>query len=230
MTARPAGVLLDLGDTLFVEESYDLVGGIEGALLADPVSWPRARAAEAARDLAASIERVHRTNRAEFRMRDWVVANVDADDPEPVELSLWKRIPSLSPMPDADRALDFLAEEGIAVAVISNAIFGSHVLKFALEQHGLGKGCQFVISSADLGVRKPDPAIFEEGIARIGLPASDCWYVGDSFVNDVEGAHRVGMTPVWFNRSDASAPDEAVPHLRVGGWREFVELCRGAQP
>ena len=39
MTARPAGVLLDLGDTLFVEESYDLVGGIEGALLADPVSW-----------------------------------------------------------------------------------------------------------------------------------------------------------------------------------------------
>ena len=97
MTARPAGVLLDLGDTLFVEESYDLVGGIEGALLADPVSWPRARAAEAARDLAASIERVHRTNRAEFRMRDWVVANVDADDPEPVELACGSGSPPSRP-------------------------------------------------------------------------------------------------------------------------------------
>jgi 2-haloacid dehalogenase len=56
------------------------------------------------------------------------------------------------------------------------------------------------IVSADVGLVKPDQAIFELFLTRYGLSAQDCLFIDDSAAN-VEGARRVGMAAHHFTNS-----------------------------
>lgn len=67
------------------------------------------------------------------------------------------------------------------------------VRKFALE--GL---VDHVVVSGDLGVHKPDPAIFAHLLERADVEASRAAHVGDSIYSDVAGARAAGMTAIWF--------------------------------
>lgn len=63
-----------------------------------------------------------------------------------------------------------------------------------------------VVDSAFVGMRKPDPEIFELTLERLGLPAAECVFVDDNEIN-CRAASRLGMTAVWF-RSSRQAIDE----------------------
>ncbi|HWI06352.1 MAG TPA: HAD family phosphatase [Solirubrobacteraceae bacterium] len=56
---------------------------------------------------------------------------------------------------------------------------------------------ELVVDSAFVGVRKPDPAIYELTIARLGVIASQCLFVDDREDN-CEGAAAVGMRVVCY--------------------------------
>lgn len=58
---------------------------------------------------------------------------------------------------------------------------------------------ELVVDSAFVGMRKPDPEIYELTIARLGgaIAAQDCLFVDDVAVN-VETARALGMTTVHF--------------------------------
>ena len=55
-----------------------------------------------------------------------------------------------------------------------------------------------VVDSAFVGVRKPDPEIYELTLERIGLTAPECVFVDDTDVN-CEAAEALGMTAVRFD-------------------------------
>jgi 2-haloacid dehalogenase len=65
---------------------------------------------------------------------------------------------------------------------------------FLLKFHG-------VIVSADEGLVKPDPAIFELFLRRFGLSAADCLLIDDSAAN-VESAQRLGMAAHQFRDAE----------------------------
>ena len=56
---------------------------------------------------------------------------------------------------------------------------------------------EFVVDSAFVGTRKPEPEIYAIVLERIGLPASACAFVDDVEVN-VAGAEAAGMHGVHF--------------------------------
>jgi ribonucleotide monophosphatase NagD (HAD superfamily) len=72
---------------------------------------------------------------------------------------------------------------------------------FIYDPEGNFPGCgMFVgaISAAtgrepDVVVGKPSTLLLEEVLALLGLPASECLFVGDSLHTDVAGARAVGM-------------------------------------
>jgi putative hydrolase of the HAD superfamily len=68
-----------------------------------------------------------------------------------------------------------------------------------------------VISGVDM-VEKPDPAIYEVALERMGLPPQRCVHVGDSIKLDVEPAAAVGMRPVLLDRADRY-PDPPCPKI-----------------
>ena len=74
----------------------------------------------------------------------------------------------------------------------------------SLEQHSkiakvaVEKYFDLIIVSGDLGIHKPDPQIFQTAMNELQLEPSECMMVGDVFANDVVGALKAGMLPVWI--------------------------------
>lgn len=231
MPPRPAVVLFDLGDTLLVERGYDLHPGCTRL-----ASHPRFRgdpdAASLADALAARIDRVHATNLAELTFADWLreqlAPETGAGKIAELERDLWPRIARLEPQPGVHEALAAVEADGVGMAVVSNAIFASQTLHEEVARHGLDGSLAFVLSSAELGVRKPDPAIFREALRRLGAAPEAAWFVGDSWANDVAGAAAAGLHPIWLAHGEAPAP-QSVRHERVPDWPAFARLWQASR-
>jgi putative hydrolase of the HAD superfamily len=71
------------------------------------------------------------------------------------------------------------------------------------------------IYSVELGVCKPDPAIYLAACSRLGVEPAECVYIGDGGSRELSGAAAVGMTAVRL-----AAPDLA-DHLVFGADDEF---------
>lgn len=77
-----------------------------------------------------------------------------------------------------------------------------------------------VVESAVVGVRKPDPKIFQLGIDALSLAAGEVAVVGDSYSKDIVPAHSLGCHTVWFRgigwgqeTVDESLPDHIITAL-----------------
>ena len=71
---------------------------------------------------------------------------------------------------------------------------------------GLSELLDAVVSSADVGLHKPDPRIFELACERLGVAPSDAAHVGDHQYADIIGAEAVGMVPVLIDRHGGENP------------------------
>lgn len=87
-------------------------------------------------------------------------------------------------------AVDTVRNLGVRAAVVSNSD-GS--VTESLRRAGFDGLFEFVIDSRDVGVAKPDPAIFAAALERLGVRAENAWYVGDSLFHDVGGAQAAGL-------------------------------------
>jgi HAD superfamily hydrolase (TIGR01549 family) len=67
-----------------------------------------------------------------------------------------------------------------------------------------------LITSQDVGVLKPDPAIYQVALAQLGASPAETVMVGDNWAADVLGALAVGIRPVWLNRIGAA---RLLPHV-----------------
>jgi putative hydrolase of the HAD superfamily len=52
------------------------------------------------------------------------------------------------------------------------------------------------VFSSEVGLRKPDPAIYLFACERLGVEPSDCLYCGDGAYRELTGATELGMTAV----------------------------------
>ena len=106
---------------------------------------------------------------------------------------------------DAVPALRIAHERGLAVVAVSNWDVS---LGQQLARLGLAPLLDGVVTSAEVGVAKPAPAIFEAALSRAGACAVDALHVGDSLEEDVRGALGSGIRAVWLRRDgDLSAPE-----------------------
>src|SRR5262245_32292573 len=98
--------------------------------------------------------------------------------------------------PEARRALERLAERGMALGVVSNVMrTPGRVLAQILERAGLPP-FQVLAFSDQYGIRKPDPSMFRLALRRVGVTPEDAVHVGDDPVLDVEGALDAGMAVI----------------------------------
>jgi putative hydrolase of the HAD superfamily len=105
---------------------------------------------------------------------------------------------------DVAASFDRLAARGIKIGVISN---WDRRLRQLLVELGLHERVGAVISSAMVGLHKPDPRIFEFACDRLGVTPQAAAHVGDHYYADVLGARVAGMTPVLIDRRGWATPD-----------------------
>src|SRR5216110_1500909 len=113
--------------------------------------------------------------------------------------------------PLAEPALRLARGRGLGVGVISNS---NGTIRAILRTLGLLPYLDFVLDSAEVGVEKPDPRIFDLALAEARVAAREAAYVGDLYSVDVHGARAAGLDAVlldpaglWGERDCSKAPD-----------------------
>lgn len=80
---------------------------------------------------------------------------------------------------------------------------------------GLREFFSTVIVSEAIGIRKPDPRIFEFACKELDCIPNHCIFVGDNLKADIEGAKKVGMRTIFFHPNpsiNSSLADEKIHH------------------
>jgi putative hydrolase of the HAD superfamily len=98
--------------------------------------------------------------------------------------------------PGVLQALDELVSAGQSLVVVTNGEPGQQRAK--LERTGLNSVISGAVISGDVGVKKPDPRIFE---AAYALADEDgiAWMVGDNASADISGARALGWETAWVS-------------------------------
>jgi HAD superfamily hydrolase (TIGR01509 family) len=106
--------------------------------------------------------------------------------------------------------------------LVSNFYGNIHTV---LKEFGLETMFVHVIESAVVGVRKPDPRIFELGVQALGLPPAEVLVIGDSVEKDIRPACMIGCTTAWLRGEQwDDAPVDAVADYVIDDLSELVEI------
>ena len=125
---------------------------------------------------------------------------------------------------DVVEHLRALRAAGGKVAVVTNGAADVQAQK--IEHLGVLPLLDACCISGELGIRKPDPRIFEIAAARSGESLDDAWMVGDGEA-DIVGAHRAGVRSVWLHRGRTwPRPDLRPDHIADGLSEALVLLNR----
>lgn len=113
-----------------------------------------------------------------------------------------------TPYPDAAPTLEALRKLGFRLGVIANQQPGTGE---RLAAWNLLRYFDMAASSAELGLSKPDPAIFRWALEQAGCDPKAALMVGDRLDNDIAPAKRLGMHTVRILRG------AGIPYAAQGG-------------
>ena len=80
---------------------------------------------------------------------------------------------------------------------------------------GLTALVDFLVISAEAGVRKPDPGIFHLACEKAGVRPEEALHVGDLAEEDVVGAQRAGVRAILIERSKRMVDPASLPGVPV---------------
>ncbi|MDG4669289.1 HAD family hydrolase [Mycobacterium sp. 236(2023)] len=206
-------VLFDLDDTLL-----DHRGAAKDALRAWAVHAGLSMAAD---ELATSwhfLERRYydlyqqgaltKTEQRRARVRELlapaVLSDREADDLFEAYWHLYRA--AWRPFPDAEGAIRRAVDSGLRVGLLTNGdardqarkVEATVLIDFALP----------MFASSELPGAKPDRRAFEFACSALSVVPARCLMVGDSLINDIEGALNAGLSAVLLDRY---GPERAAP-------------------
>lgn len=213
--ALPAGMLLDLDDTIL---TYDAISG---------AAWQAVCRAEHRHLDPEELDRVLRETRR------WYWSDPDRHregrlklDETRVEVTLmglrrlgvedrtWaarlahefaaRRDAAIGFFPGAEETLRQLVSQGVALVLMTNGAAAPQRAK--IERFGLDRFFAAFLIEGELGFGKPDPRVYETGLRRLGLPPHAVWAVGDNLEWDVAGPQRLGIRGLWHDYRQRGLP------------------------
>jgi putative hydrolase of the HAD superfamily len=125
-----------------------------------------------------------------------------------------------------------LYDESLAVVAAVAAVAGiglitngpADIQRPKIELLELAGVFPLIVVSGEVGLWKPDPAIFRLALERAGGDAASAIYVGDSAEHDVPGAQAAGLRTVWVNRAGRAWPGGAPPDVEIRNLRELLPV------
>jgi FMN phosphatase YigB (HAD superfamily) len=192
-------VFLDIGGVLYDDRVY-------------AEAWKRALRDAGGAFTDAAFEQEYAACRAaqnrSFRVRlatAFLGPDADIASLEAIAARYWNYPPGAL-FDDAVPALTALRDAGYRLGVIANQ---PSQVRAALERDGLVGFFDTMGVSDDLGLHKPDPALFARTLEIAGVAAERTVMVGDRLDYDVRPAKQSGMRTVWVLRGEA--PDDPTP-------------------
>ena len=126
--------------------------------------------------------------------------------------------------PDTMECLRILKKK-YKLGIIANQIPGAEK---RLEEMGIRRYFDVIVSSAEEGVAKPDPRIFNIALIRAGCTPEQAVMIGDRIDNDIVPAKQMGMKTVWIKQGVGRywniQGDCETPEYEVNSLSELLSL------
>lgn len=98
-----------------------------------------------------------------------------------------------------------------------------------LKDFGIDRYFNKVIESAVVGIRKPDPRIFELGVQALNLNPEHVLVVGDSYKKDIAPAMSIGCQTIWIKGRGWTADEENILHpATITNISQVLDFLAGA--
>jgi putative hydrolase of the HAD superfamily len=228
-------IFFDVDDTL-----YDHLQPLRGALqdvLGLQDDFPYAEAyhrfryysdwLSAQEDLSAvpepdAVERM-RSRRFELTMGEFGIA-LQSGQAQELQSRYLSRQFEITPFHGVYDLIRRLQAEGHTVGLITNGE-GQHQRRKleALDLFSLVHE-RLIFISGEVGYAKPDRRLFDHVNKQTRTSADNCYYIGDSWRNDVAGAVDAGWNIIWFNHRRASPESDHQPHFMAQNYAEISQI------
>lgn len=122
--------------------------------------------------------------------------------------------------------LEKLSYAGLKLGIISN-FYGN--VDALCQEFALSPYLNVILDSAVVGLKKPDPKLFELALQKLGVTAPEqVAFVGDSFERDILPAKSVGMKTYWLiGDQDRTPPDPSKVDLILRSLEDLPPLFKG---
>lgn len=104
----------------------------------------------------------------------------------------------------ARKLLEYLHGK-ITIAIITNNLVAEQLDK--LQHLQLAHLIDVLVIAEEVGITKPDPAIFQEALRRVNCGPTEALMIGDSWSADILGATGAGIRSLWLNRAGIPCPN-----------------------
>lgn len=126
----------------------------------------------------------------------------------------------IKPFPGVKEVLLELGERGIRRGVGTDMTTDWQLKK--LHRLGLLEELDFVVTSEEAGVEKPDDGLFQLCAQKAGCEPEECLFIGDNLRKDVRGARNAGMHALWFRPEGPGAAEEK-DVKSIQGYLELID-------
>lgn len=130
------------------------------------------------------------------------------------------------PMPALHAVLDELQEEGRMLGLISNAGDAENVQRL-IDKVEIRAYFDPIIISAAIGIRKPNPKLFEMVLEQWQVTPDSVVMIGDRLEADILGAQNTGIHQIWLMpEAEDSAATQIIPEKVTGKLVDIPGLIR----
>lgn len=101
-------------------------------------------------------------------------------------------------------------------------------IRAVLRAYGIDRFFPDIVESAVVGVRKPDPAIWQLGVEVAGAAADECIAIGDSYGKDIVPAQKIGCQTIWFKGEEWEEKqyDETLPTHIITRLSQLLDILK----
>jgi len=111
---------------------------------------------------------------------------------------------SVTPRTDSVETLSHLKSRGLKTGLISDCSIETTI---AWGNTPFASLFDVTVFSCSVGIRKPDPRIYQIATEQLGVKPQSCLYIGDGSSHELTGASKVGMHPVLLRVPDEENAD-----------------------
>jgi putative hydrolase of the HAD superfamily len=133
----------------------------------------------------------------------------------------------IQPFPETCAVLSALAARGFRMAAVTNRTDSAGVLAREFREFGFPDVFSAIITSGDVGYRKPHPAPFQAALAAVEASPREAVFVGDHLEQDMAGAAALEMTTVLRRGIVTADHDGAGVHHLIDSLQELLEILPG---
>jgi 2-haloalkanoic acid dehalogenase type II len=147
---------------------------------------------------------------------DKVIKDFDLNPPDFVKdklVGMWNKNTILAkPFPDTKDVLRALKEEGLKVALVSNA--DPFSIDQVIDKYGMKDLFDGIYLSYKYGKLKSHGDLFDIALKDLGFTKKDALMVGDSIESDIKGAEKAGIKSVLLDRKNKREYEDKIISLK----------------